>query len=84
MPGQEGVKAVYSPMTRSLDSLSYFLKAIIDMKPWKYDPSCDPLAWRDVTLGKKLRFGVLADDGILSSTTFFDVFSYRMDRGCNA
>ena len=65
MPGQEGVKACYSPMTRSLDSLSYFLKAIIDQKPWDYDPSCDPIPWRDITLPKKLTIGVLRDDGIL-------------------
>src|SRR5271154_1208312 len=63
MPGQEGVKACYSPMTRSLDSLSYFLKAVIDQKPWDYDPSCDPIPWRDITLPKALRIGVLRDDG---------------------
>ena len=51
-------------MTRSLDSLSYFLKAVIDQKPWDYDPSCDPIPWRDVTLPKVLRIGVLRDDGI--------------------
>jgi Asp-tRNA(Asn)/Glu-tRNA(Gln) amidotransferase A subunit family amidase len=64
MPGQEGVKACYSPMTRSLDSLSYFLKAVIDQKPWNYDSSCDPIPLRDVTLPKTLRIGVLRDDGI--------------------
>jgi Asp-tRNA(Asn)/Glu-tRNA(Gln) amidotransferase A subunit family amidase len=64
MPGQEGVKACYSPMTRSLDSLSYFLKAVIDQKPWDYDPSCDPIPWRDITLPKKLTIGFLRDDGI--------------------
>jgi amidase len=64
MPGQEGVKACYSPMTRSLDSLSYFLKAVIDQKPWDYDPSCDPIPWRTITLPKTLNIGVLRDDGI--------------------
>jgi Asp-tRNA(Asn)/Glu-tRNA(Gln) amidotransferase A subunit family amidase len=63
MPGQEGVKACYSPMTRSLDSLSYFLKAVIDQKPWDYDPSCDPIPWRDITLPKTLKVGVLRHDG---------------------
>ena len=65
MPGQEGVKACYSPMTRSLDSLSYFLKAVIDQKPWDYDPSCDPIPWRNITLPKVLKIGVLRDDGEL-------------------
>ena len=65
MPGQEGVKSVYSPMTRSLSSLSMVLKAVIDMEPWNYDPSCDPIPWRDVTLPKSVTFGVLADDGVI-------------------
>jgi hypothetical protein len=63
MPGQEGVKSCYSPMTCSLSSLSYFLKAIIDQKPWNYDPSCDPIPWRNVTLPKVLTIGVIHDDG---------------------
>ena len=63
MPGQEGVKSCHSPMTRSLDSLSYFLKAVIDQKPWDYDPSCDPIPWREVTLPPTMRIGVLRDDG---------------------
>ena len=50
-------------MTRSLDSLSYFLKAVIDQKPWDYDPSCDPIPWRDITLPENLKIGVLRDDG---------------------
>ena len=50
-------------MARSLDSLSYFLKAVIEQKPWNYDPSCDPIAWRDITLPKSLTIGVMRDDG---------------------
>lgn len=39
MPGQEGVPAVYSPMTRTLEDLETFWKAIFKMKPWTYDHS---------------------------------------------
>lgn len=39
MPGQEGVPAVYSPMTRTLDDLEMFWKAVVSMKPWEYDHS---------------------------------------------
>jgi Asp-tRNA(Asn)/Glu-tRNA(Gln) amidotransferase A subunit family amidase len=39
MPGQEGVGPVYSPMTRTLEDLEMFWKAIISMKPWTYDPT---------------------------------------------
>lgn len=66
MPGQEGIPPVYSPMTRSLDDLSFFLKTIIDMKPWEYDYSVHPMPWRQVELPKKLKFGVMYDDGVVT------------------
>ena len=37
--GQEGVPSVNSPMTRTLEDLETFWRAIIGMKPWEYDPS---------------------------------------------
>ena len=37
--GQEGVPAVYSPMTRTLEDLETFWRAIVAMKPWEYDHS---------------------------------------------
>ena len=39
MPGQEGIPAVYSPMTRTLEDLEMFWRAIMGMKPWEYDHS---------------------------------------------
>ncbi len=39
IPGQIGVPAVYSPMTRTLEDLETFWRAIISMKPWVYDHS---------------------------------------------
>lgn len=42
MPGQEGVASVYSPMTRTLDDLETFWKAVVGMKPWEYDHSVNP------------------------------------------
>lgn len=39
MPGQEGIPAVYSPMTRTLEDLEMFWRAIVGMKPWEYDHS---------------------------------------------
>jgi Asp-tRNA(Asn)/Glu-tRNA(Gln) amidotransferase A subunit family amidase len=37
--GQEGVPAVYSPMTRTLEDLETFWRAIVGIKPWDYDHS---------------------------------------------
>jgi Asp-tRNA(Asn)/Glu-tRNA(Gln) amidotransferase A subunit family amidase len=43
MVGQEGIQPVYSPMTRTLEDLETFWRAIVGMKPWEYDPS---VRWR--------------------------------------
>lgn len=56
-------------MTKTMDDLSYFLKSIIEMEPWNYDHTVHPIPWRDVTpelerSGKKVRWGVMRDDGI--------------------
>ena len=71
MPGQEGVPSVYSPMARTMDDLAYFTRAVIGMKPWKYDHSVHPLAWRDEVVKeyaneeKRLRVGVLRTDRVV-------------------
>ncbi|KAH9855606.1 amidase signature enzyme [Lenzites betulinus] len=68
MPGQEGIPAVYSPMTRTLEDLEMFWKAIVGMKPWEYDHSCVPIPWREVDLvsGKPIRWAVMWDDGVVA------------------
>jgi Asp-tRNA(Asn)/Glu-tRNA(Gln) amidotransferase A subunit family amidase len=43
IPGQEGVPPVCSPMTRTLEDLETFWKAVVSMKPWEYDHSVDQL-----------------------------------------
>jgi len=67
MAGQEGVASVFSPMARTLNDLTYFARSIIDMKPWKYDYTVHPIAWRDEdeneAKSKKLRVGLMATDG---------------------
>ncbi|KAH9924149.1 amidase signature enzyme [Fomitopsis serialis] len=68
MPGQEGIPAVYSPMTRTLEDLEMFWRAIMSMKPWEYDHSVLSLPWREVNLSesKPIRWGVLWDDGVIT------------------
>ncbi|KPM40624.1 hypothetical protein AK830_g5957 [Neonectria ditissima] len=69
MPGQDGVPAVYSPMARTLDDLTYFTRAFIQMKPWTYDYSCHPIPWRSEIereySHRKLRIGVFRTDGVV-------------------
>jgi Amidase len=68
MAGQEGVQAVYSPMSRSLDDLRYFTREFVKMKPWRVDPTCTPLEWRDEVEKsweerKVLKVGIMRSDG---------------------
>jgi Asp-tRNA(Asn)/Glu-tRNA(Gln) amidotransferase A subunit family amidase len=70
MPGQEGIPSVFSPMTRTLEDLTYFTKSMIGMQPWKYDHSVHPIPWRDdaaTAAAEKTRFkvGVLRTDGVV-------------------
>jgi len=70
MPGQEGVPSVYSPMARTLGDLTYFTKAVVGMRPWRYDGSVHPLEWRsevemEVREKRRLRVGVLRTDGVV-------------------
>lgn len=39
IPGQIGIPAVYSPMTRTLNDLETVWRAVVGMKPWQYDYS---------------------------------------------
>jgi Asp-tRNA(Asn)/Glu-tRNA(Gln) amidotransferase A subunit family amidase len=71
MPGQEGIPSVFSPMTWSLDGLTYFTRSLIGMKPWRLDHTVHPLEWRDHIeqeyLEKKvLKIGILRDDGVVT------------------
>jgi Asp-tRNA(Asn)/Glu-tRNA(Gln) amidotransferase A subunit family amidase len=68
--GQEGVPSVFSPMTRTLNDLTYFTHSVVQMQPWKYDYSCHPLEWRaDVEKEYKekptLKVGMMRTDGVV-------------------
>ncbi|KAF9256401.1 amidase signature enzyme [Marasmius fiardii PR-910] len=73
IPGQEGVPSTHSPMTRTLEDLETFWRAVVKMKPWKYDYSCLEIPWREVDLRhKKLKWGVIWDDGIVKPSPACD------------
>lgn len=65
MPGQEGIPAVAGPMARSLTDLSYFMKSVIDMKPWDYDYAVTEMPWKEPSLPTKLKIGVISTDTIV-------------------
>ncbi|KAH7882496.1 amidase signature domain-containing protein [Phlebopus sp. FC_14] len=69
MPGLESVGTSCSPMARRLDDLEEFWKRIMETRPWEYDHTCVPLPWKSLNLhGKKLRWGVIWEDGIIPPT----------------
>ncbi|KAI8631922.1 amidase [Xylariaceae sp. FL1651] len=59
------------PLSTSLEGIRLFVKTVVDGRPWLREPSLVPIGWRDVekegreTKGKKLRVGVIWDDGIV-------------------
>jgi Asp-tRNA(Asn)/Glu-tRNA(Gln) amidotransferase A subunit family amidase len=69
MPGQEGIPSVFSPMARTLLDLTYFTRTFIQMKPWNYDQSVHPLAWRpeveETFANKKLKIGIMRSDQVV-------------------
>jgi Asp-tRNA(Asn)/Glu-tRNA(Gln) amidotransferase A subunit family amidase len=70
MPGQEGVPSVFSPMARTLMDLTYFTRSVIQMQPWKYDPSVHPIPWRsdvesEFESKKPLKVGIMRTDNVV-------------------
>lgn len=72
MLGEEQIIPVIGPISRSLEGVKMFMRAILDQKPWILDSSLIALPWkrdsllRADSLGKKkLRIGILSDDGVV-------------------
>ncbi|RAO69365.1 uncharacterized protein BHQ10_005377 [Talaromyces amestolkiae] len=70
--GPQGIPAVAGPLSTSRGGLRLIMKAAIDSKPWLKEPTLLPIPWRDDvshltqgTSGKKLKIGVLWDDGVV-------------------
>jgi amidase len=45
-----------------------FSKGVIGAEPWKIDPRCLPLPWRTVSVGPKLKIGVMWNDSVVRPT----------------
>lgn len=68
MAGQEAVVSVNGPMARELKDIKLFTKSVIETEPWLIDPKCVPMPWRTVEPPKKLKIGVLWNDGVVMPT----------------
>ncbi|CUM65860.1 uncharacterized protein PRCAT00003509001 [Priceomyces carsonii] len=67
IPGQETVYCLMGPISRFSEDLSFWMKSVIEQKPWKFDSTLVPLPWREVPFPepKKLRVAISLDDGIV-------------------
>lgn len=63
MAYQPIVPSVIGPSARFLEDIKYFIKVIIDAKPWLYDPKTPPIPWRPYDTPSKLCFGIFKDSG---------------------
>ncbi|KAN0063736.1 hypothetical protein ACQY0O_003786 [Thecaphora frezii] len=67
LEGQETIPSVIGPLARSLSGLKTFTKAILDGKPWLYDPLVPEMAWREASYQeakakKALKVGLMMTD----------------------
>lgn len=63
--GYEGILVTHGPMGRHIDDLGMYMRLILATEPWRTDPRVLHMPWRDVVLPRKLRVGVLRDDGVV-------------------
>ncbi|KAF2152646.1 acetamidase [Myriangium duriaei CBS 260.36] len=68
LAGQEAVNSVNGPMARTLADIELFSKLVVGAEPWKVDPKCLPIPWREVGVANKLKIGVLWHDGLVEPT----------------
>jgi amidase len=65
--GLRAINMVNGPMAAELESVRMYCKAVVGAEPWRYDPGCVPIQWREgqMPVGRKLRVGVLRNDGVV-------------------
>lgn len=60
--------SVNGPMARTLEDVVRYSKIVIDQEPWLRDTKCHPIPWRKAEVPKKLKIGVMWNDGIIQPT----------------
>jgi amidase len=65
MDGHDSVTTSTGPMCRSLRDIDLFMTAVRGAKPHLQDPSLFPLPWAPEKLDRKIRIGVMRNDGVV-------------------
>ncbi|KEF58507.1 uncharacterized protein A1O9_06433 [Exophiala aquamarina CBS 119918] len=67
--GQEHVPSSVGPLARTLSSLTFVMKLVVDAQSWNLDPRVTPIPWRQQVYediqSRPLTIGILADDGVV-------------------
>ncbi|CAN3377297.1 hypothetical protein DIURU_003452 [Diutina rugosa] len=58
-PNFMGFKPVAGPLARSANDIEFFMKTVLDAKPWVYDPVVLPFGYQKVEVPEKLNIGVI-------------------------
>lgn len=64
----DGIRCVAGPMTTSIRDCSLFVKAVMEAETWRYDSDVVSVPWRNLEVKKKLRIGVVENDGLFTPT----------------
>lgn len=56
--GWQVVQPTLSPMARTAQDLTLFMKTIIQVEPWRYDSTAFAVPWHDAPRKDKLTIGV--------------------------
>ncbi|KAL7940296.1 amidase signature domain-containing protein [Trichoderma barbatum] len=65
-PGTDGIRSSVGPMATTFRDCALFLKSIMQAGTWKYDSKVVSLPWINYGVGKRLRIGLIEDDGIFT------------------
>lgn len=75
MLGQDSIPSVLGPISNSLSGVKAFMKAVIELEPWKKYPLAIRKKWDEDSYrlkehgeGRNLCFGVIWDNGMIVPT----------------
>ena len=70
MEGQDSIPSVLGPLSNSISGVKAFMKAVIELQPWKKDPLAVRKSWDEDAYqlkehggGKNLCFAIMWDNG---------------------
>ncbi|KMP02148.1 hypothetical protein CIRG_09971 [Coccidioides immitis RMSCC 2394] len=67
--GQEHIPSAVGPMARDLSTIIHISRLLAQSQPWKLDPRCAPLPWRDDMFlelqSRPMVIGLIVDDGVV-------------------